>query len=100
MMFLIMGLGGITSVVILVCYIMTVVKMFQNQDTTYGILSLVLLPCGIGALLALIRAWQMKEEWDMANIVNIWLAAIVINILLNIGYFTFGAASVIPQQVR
>ena len=92
------GASILVSLGALVCYVLCVVKMFQNQDTTYGILSLVLLLCGIGPLVALVRAYQMRDEWDIRNIVNIWLGIVAVNIVLAVVQYGFLGATMRPQM--
>jgi hypothetical protein len=49
-----LGLGWIASIVALVCCILVIVKMFQNEQTGLGIATIVgLFVCGLGHILSL-----------------------------------------------
>jgi len=69
----------------LVCFIMVLIKMFQNNQTGLGIACIVLVfVCGIGALIAFIYGWMKSAEWDIKNVMLAWTGCIVVGILVNI----------------
>lgn len=72
-------LFGVAS---LVCFIVVIVKMFQNQQTGLGIVCLILALCGIGVLIAFIVGWMNAEKWQIKNVMLIWTAIVVINIII------------------
>ena len=85
------------SLVSLGCFIMVVVKMFQNGQTGLGIACIVLVLCaGIGALIAFVYGWMKSSEWNIKNIMLAWTGAIVVNILLSIVGYSTGALA-LPQ---
>jgi hypothetical protein len=90
MAILIQAVSAILSIISLVCFIMVVVKMFQNGQTGLGIASIVLIfCCGIGGLIAFVYGWMKSAEWSIQNIMMAWTGCIVLNILLSaIGYGT------------
>lgn len=95
MVFLLTGLSVILSIGSLICFIMIVVKMFQNSDQTLGIISLVgLLLCGLGALVAFVMGWVNSGKYNAQQIMLIWTGCIVGNIVLNIIAAVTGAATI------
>jgi hypothetical protein len=79
-------LGGLFGIGSLVCFIMVVIKMFQDPDTkTMGIVSLVTICCGIGGLIAFIVGWMNADKLGVKNIMLIWtgcfVGALVCNLL-------------------
>lgn len=62
----------------LACWIMTIVKAFQKEESPLiGILSI----CGC---IGFIMGWVNVEKWDHKNIMVIWSACIVLGIILNV----------------
>jgi hypothetical protein len=72
----------ILSLVSLACFVMVVVKMFQNSQTALGIVCIVLALCGIGILIAFVYGWIKSSEWNIKNLMLVWTGCIVANILL------------------
>src|SRR4051812_2477189 len=84
---LIVGLGA------LICYIMVVIKMFQNGKTGPGLFStLGLLLCGLGYLFAFIYGWMKAGEWRIKNLMLAWTVLILVNIILT--------AVTVPAQLQ
>lgn len=88
---------GILQMVIwlgcIVCWIMVVIKMFQDAGPLHGILGII---CG---LYALIWGWMNGSRLGIKNIVMIWTLLIVVNIVLGfVGGFSysFGTPSATP----
>ena len=88
---------GILQMVIwlgcIVCWIMVVIKMFQDAGPLHGILGII---CG---LYALIWGWMNGSRLGIKNIVLIWTLLIVVNIVLGfVGGFSysFGTPSATP----
>ena len=84
------GILAVAGLSAFVCYILTVVKMFQAQDTTWAVVSLVFFCI---PLIALIRGMQKRDEWDLRTVTNIWLAAILVVIVCRIAQ----VAIILPQ---
>jgi hypothetical protein len=69
----------------LVCFVMVVIKMFQDGQTVLGIATIVLaFCCGIGGLIAFIVGWINASRWNIRNLMLIWTVLIVVGIVLNI----------------
>ena len=92
-----MGVGGIFSLIALVCSIMVCVKMFKNDQTALGVISLVLMFCtGIGYLITLIFGWMKSSEWNIKGLMTVYTAAI----LLGIALFGAGYGILIAKVVK
>lgn len=76
---LIVGLGS------LICFIIVLIKLFQNEGALKGILGLI---CG---LYTFIWGWMNAGKLNLRNIMMIWTVLIIIQIILN---FVFGAAMI------
>ncbi len=74
-------LGGIAGIVDLVCFILVVVKMFQNGRTGMGIACIVLVLCCVGGLVAFIYGWINAKAWNITNIMTIWTISIIVNLI-------------------
>lgn len=81
--FALIGLGGILGIVAFVCWIMVVVKMFQNDQSTMGIVSIITMFCsGIGHLVALIVGWMNAAAWQIKNLMIAYTVCLVLAIVL------------------
>ena len=82
------GVGVILSLVALVCGVLVCVKMFQNNQTGLGIISLILMFCsGIGYFITLIYGWMKSSEWNIKGLMMVYTASFVIGSVLAIaGY--------------
>jgi hypothetical protein len=88
---LVLGIGS------LVCFIMVLVKMFQNNETTMGIICIVTtLLCGLGVLITFILGWVNVGKWKIQQIMMIWTGCIVAGIVLRIIGMVIGAAIGVP----
>lgn len=65
---------GIAS---LVCFIMVVIKLFQEKGVLHGILGII---CSIYTF---IWGWMNVDRLGIRNVMIIWSAAIVFSIVLN-----------------
>jgi hypothetical protein len=79
-----LALQVIGSLGILVCLIMVIMKMFQNGQTGLGIATAILSFCGIGFLIAFIYGWVKSGQWNLRNVMLIWTACIVLEIIANL----------------
>jgi uncharacterized membrane-anchored protein len=87
-MFLNIGLS-FTGLIILICHIVVIVKMFQNNQAALGIITLILTPCcGIGFIVSIIMGWVKGTEWQIRPIILLYSVAVIAYIALigmNIG---------------
>lgn len=79
-------LAILASVGSIVCWIIVLVKMFQNKQVGLGIVSII---CGI---VAFIYGWMKAGEWKIQNIMIIWTICILAGIVFNI----IGGAAAAP----
>lgn len=78
----------------LVCFILVVVRMFQNGATTMGIVTLLAsLCCGIGTLIALVVGWMNADRWGIRNLMIIYTILIVLALI-------FGTVAPTPEVVE
>ncbi|QDU76681.1 hypothetical protein Pan97_37360 [Bremerella volcania] len=96
MAFLFLGLAAILGIVSLVCFILIIVKMFQNDDSTLGIICIVTIFCGIGGLIAFVMGWINAGKYNASQLMLIWTGAIVGSVILNIIGSALGAGE-LPQ---
>ena len=76
---LLVGLGC------LICFIIVLIKLFQNEGALKGILGL------ICALYTFIWGWMNGDRLGIRNIMMIWTVLIIIQLILN---FVFGATMI------
>jgi len=90
---------GIAS---LVFFIMVVVQMFKRDQSTLGIVCIILTLCtGVGPLIAFIFGWMKATEWDIKKTMTYWTAAFVgqiVLVVLAIGFAAGGAATMAPED--
>ena len=63
----------------LICFILVLVKMFQNGQTVLGIVCIVC--CGIGGLIAFVYGWIKSGEWGIQKVMLIWTVCIILQII-------------------
>jgi hypothetical protein len=84
------GLIGIVALLVflgcVICYIMVLIKLFQNEGTLKGILGIL---CG---LYTFVWGWMNANNHGIKNVMMIWTLLLVVAIILN---FAFGV-SMIP----
>ena len=61
----------------LICFIIVLIKMFQDAGVLHGILGLI---CG---LYALIWGWMNATRLNIRNIMMIWTLLIILSIIVN-----------------
>jgi len=78
--------GMLLSLGCVVCWIIVLIKMFQNAGALHGILGLL---CG---LYAFIWGWMNATKLNIKNIMMIWTILIIITIVVNAmtGGFSYG----------
>ena len=75
--------SAIAGLATFVCAILVVIKMFQNKQTGLGIASILLCPCLIGYILALIFGWKNKDAWNLGTVMPIFTISFIIMIICN-----------------
>ncbi len=97
---LVQGLVSILGIASLVCFILVLIKMFQQGQTGLGVACIVLAFCaGIGALIAFIYGWVKAREWDLQKVMMVWSGIVVANILLFIIFMVLGGLAAVNQPV-
>ena len=69
----------------LICFIIVLIKLFQNEGALKGILGLI---CG---LYTFIWGWMNSDRLGIRNIMMIWTLLIIVQLILN---FVFGVAMI------
>jgi len=78
----------------LVCFIMVLVKMFQNDQTTMGIVCIVLALCtGIGGLIAFVIGWINASKWKIQQLMMIWTGCFIGTLVLYVIAVVIAAAA-------
>jgi hypothetical protein len=70
-------LGQLVGLASLVCFIIVLIKLFQQKGALHGILGIL---CG---LYTFIWGWQNATSLNIKNIMIAWTALIVVSIALN-----------------
>lgn len=72
--------AGLSGLVVFVCFVITVIRMFQNNQALLGVLSIFV--CFFGILISLIVGWKNKNAWKLDKVMPvytlgylIWLAS-------------------------
>jgi hypothetical protein len=78
MEFVILGLAVISGIASLVCFIIVVIKLFQEKGVLHGILGI------ICSLYTFIWGWMNVDRLGIRNIMIIWSVVIVLSIILNV----------------
>jgi len=72
-------LAMILSLASLVCFIMVLIKQFQNAGVVHGIIGII--TCGIWTL---IWGWMNASKLNIKNLMMIWTLLIIVCMVLNI----------------
>jgi hypothetical protein len=73
----------LVGLVMLGCFIMVVIRMFQEDQTVLGIVCIVLTFCtGVGWLIAFVYGWIKVQEWRLMPIMGTWTACFALEVLL------------------
>ncbi len=77
-------IGGLCGIGSLICFILVLVKMFQDKQTGLAIACILLvLLCGIGALIGFVYGWINAAKWRIQNVMLAWTACIVVGVVVN-----------------
>ncbi|MFN2499013.1 MAG: hypothetical protein ABR557_08020 [Pyrinomonadaceae bacterium] len=83
------GLMGIIALLVflgcVICYIVVLIKLFQNEGLVKGILGII---CG---LFTFIWGWMNADRYGIKNIMMIWSLLLIIAIIMN---FALGVSMV------
>jgi hypothetical protein len=71
-------LGMLLSVASIICFIIVLIKLFQNEGALKGILGLI---CG---LYTFIWGWMNASRLNIRNIMMIWTVLIILCIIINV----------------
>jgi hypothetical protein len=71
-------LGVVVGIGSLICWIMVIVKIFQEGSVGLGILAI------ICPLFAFIYGWMKVNEYGIRNIMLVWSACIVLGLIINV----------------
>jgi hypothetical protein len=83
-------LGMITGLGCLICFIIVLIKQFQNGGVVHGIIGII--TCGLWTL---IWGWMNSGKLNIRNIMLIWTLLIVVTMILNVmgGGFSYRLGS-------
>jgi hypothetical protein len=77
-------LASVGALGCLICFILFLVKMFQQGATGVAIACIVLFfCCTIGHLIAFIYGWIKSGEWNLKNLMLIWTVCFLLWIVGN-----------------
>jgi drug/metabolite transporter (DMT)-like permease len=80
-------LSGAGSLVSFVCFVVVVVKMFQNNQVGLGVASIIGLPCVIGYFIALFAGWKNRTAWKLEKVMPIFTLAFGITLVASCLWF-------------
>ena len=98
------GLFGLlflaAGIVSLVCLIMVIVKMFQNDQSTLGIVTIILTLCTgiVGTLVAFVIGWMNAAKWNIRNLMLAFTGALIGWIVFGILSFTMGILTAFQEM--
>jgi hypothetical protein len=72
-------LGMITGLGCLICFIIVLIKQFQNAGAVHGIIGII--TCGLWTL---IWGWMNSGKLNLRNIMLIWTLLIIVTMILNV----------------
>lgn len=72
------ALSTLVSLGSLVCFVMVLIKLFQQKGVLHGILGII---CG---LYTFIWGWMESGKLGIKNLMMIWTALIVVSVILNV----------------
>jgi hypothetical protein len=75
--------NSIIGLVGLICFILVVVKMFQNGQTGLGITCILTFCICIGYLIAFVVGWINSGKWNIKLVMIIWTLCFIVSIILS-----------------
>ena len=100
---ILMLLSGVLGLGSLACFIMVIVKMFQNDKTGIAIACLVGIPaCLIGPLVAFVYGWMKSTEWQIQTLMLVWTGCLLGGIVIQVIAISMGGAAMwdVQQQMQ
>ncbi len=79
-------IGMLVGFASLVCFILVLIKQFQNAGAVHGIIGII--TCGIWTF---IWGWMNANKLNIKNIMLIWTLLIVVGIIFNVMFGAFYA---------
>ena len=87
------------SLVSLACFVMVLVKMFQDGQTVLAVVSIVLAICsGFGVLIVFVVGWINAAKWGIRNLMIVWSLSFVLSIAVGIVMFAVMGASMMHEM--
>ena len=77
-----LGVGAVLGLISLICFVFVLVKMFQNNDTAIGVVTIVTFCFGIGQFVALIFGWMKAREWNIKGLMVTYTIALLGSMLI------------------
>ena len=75
-------LSSVGGLGVLVCFILLVVKMFQQGATVPAVVFIVLFFfCGLGLLLGLIYGWIKSKQWNINTLMMVYTMCFVLSVI-------------------
>jgi hypothetical protein len=89
---------SVCSIISLVGPILVMVKMFQHNETGFGIASIMLSFCtGIGVLLPFIYGWMKADAWDLRRVMLVRTVCFVLSgVFYGVYFSTAGIVIQLP----
>jgi hypothetical protein len=86
-------IGMLIGLASLVCFIMVLIKQFQNAGAVHGIIGII--TCGIWTF---IWGWMNANNLNIKNIMMIWTLLIIVCIILNFMFGSYYAMTGLPTN--
>ncbi|PQO42035.1 hypothetical protein [Blastopirellula marina] len=84
---MLLAMCWILSVVSFICFVAVLLKMFQHEDASLAMISIVLTVCsGIGVFLAFIGGWMGVAKYDALRLMGFWTAISIAQFLFCFAY--------------
>ena len=87
-------LGMLLSLGCVICFVIVLIKLFQNEGALKGILGLI---CG---LYTFIWGWMNATKLNIKNIMLIWTLLLILSIIINVitGGFNYSLGGGMPTN--
>jgi Mg2+/citrate symporter len=85
----------VCAIVELVCFVMVIMKMFQNDQTGMAIICIIGVFCCFGGILTFVLGWMNSTKWGIKNVMMAWTGAFIFTLIFG----GVGAATGLFQQL-